>query len=137
MTSLSEPGAHRSIPVPSRLYHHAPNPNKPLSGIRVAIPDAASLKGVQTTLSSRAWRSLYTAPADATAALAQRLLGLGAVIVGKSKSSQFASGREWVDEEAPWNPREDGYQSPLGGAAGAATAMAGYEWLKAAFGFDG
>ncbi|KND86695.1 Glutamyl-tRNA(Gln) amidotransferase subunit A [Tolypocladium ophioglossoides CBS 100239] len=137
MASLSEAGTHKSIPVPSRLYHHAPNARKPLSGVRLAIPDALSLKGVQTALSSRAWRSLYTAPADATAVLAQRLLDLGAVIVGKSKSSQFASAREWVDEEAPWNPREDGYQRPLGGAAGAATAMAGYEWLKTAFGLDG
>ncbi|POR35133.1 Glutamyl-tRNA(Gln) amidotransferase subunit A [Tolypocladium paradoxum] len=137
MTSLSEAGAHKSIPVPSRLYHRAPSSSKPLSGIRMAIPDAVSLKGVQTTLSSRAWRWVYPAPADATAPLAQRLLDRGAVIVGKSKTSQFASGREWVDEEAPWNPREDGYQSPLGGAAGAATAMAGYEWLKSAFGLDG
>ncbi|PNY23790.1 Glutamyl-tRNA(Gln) amidotransferase subunit A [Tolypocladium capitatum] len=137
VASLSEAGTHKSISVPSRLYHRAPSSSKPLGGIRVSVPDAVSLRGVQTTLSSRAWRSLHAAPADATAVLARRLLDLGAVIVGKSKSSQFASGREWVDEEAPWNPREDGYQRPLGGAAGAATAMAGYEWLKTAFGFDG
>ncbi|KAJ6440144.1 amidase signature domain-containingprotein [Purpureocillium lavendulum] len=105
MSALSDPGESKSIAVPSRLYHHAPNARKPLNGIRVAIPDMVSL--------------------------------LGAVIVGKTKSSQFGEGREWVDEQAPWNPRGDGYQKPGRGAAGAGAGVAGYEWLKAAFGIDG
>ncbi|GJN74888.1 hypothetical protein PLICBS_008981 [Purpureocillium lilacinum] len=137
LSALSDSGASKSIAVPSRLYHRAPNARKPLSGIRVAIPDVSSLLGVQTTLSSHAWRALYALPAAATSTLADRLLALGAVIVGKIKSSQFGEGQEWVDEQAPWSPREDGYQKPGRGAAGSGAGVAGYEWLKAAFGIDG
>ncbi|UNI19489.1 hypothetical protein JDV02_005671 [Purpureocillium takamizusanense] len=137
LTALSDSGASKSIAVPSRLYHHAPNAKKPLSGIRVAIPDVSSLLGVQTTVSSRAWRYLHALPAAATSVLADRLLAMGAVIVGKTKSSQFGDGGEWVDEQAPWSPRGDGYQKPGRGAAGAGAGVAGYEWLKAAFAVDG
>ncbi|PHH93364.1 hypothetical protein CDD83_5918 [Cordyceps sp. RAO-2017] len=137
LNSLSQSGSHKAIAVPSRLYHPHPSPEKPLSGMRMAIPDSMSLKGVPTSLSSRSWQSLYQSPADTTAAFAQRLLDQGALIVGKTKSSQFASAAEWVDEREPWNPRGDGYQHSLGGAAGAAAAMATYKWLTLAFGFDG
>jgi len=137
LNALSDSGASKSIAVSSRLYHRAPNARKPLSGIRVAIPDVSSLLGVQTTLSSHAWRALHALPAAATSTLADRLLALGAVIVGKTKSSQFGEGQEWVDEQAPWSPREDGYQKPGRGAAGSGAGVAGYEWLKAAFGIDG
>ncbi|KAM4065802.1 amidase [Hirsutella rhossiliensis] len=139
LPSLSNSGSHRAIAVPSRLYHPAPTRDKPLSGMRVSIPDSVSLQGVPTTLSSRAWHALHaSSPADATAPLARRLLDLGAVVVGQTKSSQLAAGREWVDEQAPWNPRGDGYQRPAGGgAAGAAAAVAAYTWLRAAYGLDG
>ncbi|RCI11651.1 hypothetical protein L249_7778 [Ophiocordyceps polyrhachis-furcata BCC 54312] len=134
---LSESGAHRSVAVPSRLYYPRMSEEKPLSGLRIAVPDSVALKGVPTSLSSRAWRSLVPSAADTTAALAQRLMDLGAVVVGKTKSSQFASGREWVDEQAPWSPRADGYQRVIGAAAGAGAALASYEWLAAALAVEG
>lgn len=139
LPSLSDSGSHKAIAVPSRLYHSAPTRDKPLSGMRISIPDAVSLQGVPTTLSSRAWLALHaSSPADATAPLARRLLDLGAVVVGKTKSSQLAAGREWVDEQAPWNRRGDGYQRPAGGGdAGAAAAVTAYQWLRAAYGLDG
>lgn len=96
-----------------------------------------SLKGVQTTLSSRSWTSLYSEVTFPTAHFAQKLVDLGAVIVGKTKVSQFASGREWVDVQAPWNPRGDQYQSSSGSSAGAGDAISGYEWLQHAVGEDG
>jgi Asp-tRNA(Asn)/Glu-tRNA(Gln) amidotransferase A subunit family amidase len=95
-----------------------------------------NLRGVRTTLSSRAWTSLYAA-ARTTADYAQKLMDLGAVIVGKTKVSQFASGEKWVDAQAPWNPRADQYQDPSGSSAGAGVALAGYEWLEYAVGEDG
>ena len=95
-----------------------------------------NLRGVHTTLSSRAWTSLYPA-ARTTADYAQKLMDLGAVIVGMTKVSQFASGEEWVDVQAPWNPRADQYQDPSGSSAGAGVALAGYEWLEYAVGEDG
>ncbi|KAF4596030.1 amidase signature domain-containing protein [Ophiocordyceps camponoti-floridani] len=137
VSSLSDSGVYRSIAVPSRLYFDRISEAKPLNGIRVAIPDSMALKGVPTSLSSRAWQALNPLPADTTAALAQRLMDLGAVIVGKTKSSQFASGREWVDEHAPWSPRGDGYQRVFGGAAGAGAAIASYEWLAETLAIDG
>ncbi|PFH59838.1 hypothetical protein XA68_11787 [Ophiocordyceps unilateralis] len=137
LSSLSLSGVDRSVAVPSRLYYPRMSEDKPLSGLRVAIPDSVALKGVPTSLSSRAWQVLDSSAADKTAALAQRLMDLGAVIIGKTKSSQFASGREWIDEHAPWSPRADGYQRVFGGSAGAGAAIASYEWLAEALAIGG
>ncbi|KAK1244205.1 hypothetical protein MKX08_002343 [Trichoderma sp. CBMAI-0020] len=140
LSSLSDNGAFKSIAVPSRLYHPAPSIRKPLSGVRISITDAASLKGVRTTLSSRAWAELHDTEAVETAEFVKRLIDMGAIIVGKTKSSQFDSGREWVDVEAPWNPRGDGYQDSGGSAAGAGASVSGYDWMEYALaqdGFDG
>lgn len=126
-----------SIPVPSKLYSTVPPEKAPLKGYRFTIPDSMSLKGIPTTLSSSAWNDLHNDSAESTAAFAKRLLELGATIVGKTKSSQFGSGREWADVVAPRNPREDGRQDAAGGATGAASSLAGYDWLKASTGLDG
>jgi Asp-tRNA(Asn)/Glu-tRNA(Gln) amidotransferase A subunit family amidase len=89
-----------------------------------------SLAGIPTTFSSNAWAELHNTSADTAAAFAKRLIALGATIVGKTKSSQFNSGRTWTDIDAPKNPREDGHQDPAGGATGAASSLAGHEWLR-------
>lgn len=137
LSSLSDNGSFKSIAVPSRLYHPAPSIRKPLSGVRISITDAASLKGVRTTLSSRAWTELHDTEAAETATFVERLIDMGAIIVGKTKSSQFDSGREWVDVEAPWNPRGDGYQDSGGSAAGAGASVSGYDWMEYAIAQDG
>lgn len=136
LNALTPDGAHNAIPVPSRLYQKPPNPDRPLSNVRVTIPDTMSLKGVHTTLSSKAWSSLHPTASTSTAQLAQKLIDLGAVIVGKTKTSQFDVGQDWVDATAPWNPRADGYQTPHGPSAGAASALAGYGWLQHSIGQD-
>ncbi|KAH6611612.1 hypothetical protein Trco_001632 [Trichoderma cornu-damae] len=137
LSSLSDNGSFKSIAVPSRLYHAAPSIRKPLSGVRISITDAVSMKGVRTTLSSRAWTQLYHVESADTAELAQRLIDMGAIVVGKTKSSQLDSGREWVDVKAPWNPRGDGYQDSGASAAGAGASMSGYEWMEYAMAQDG
>ncbi|KAK6452929.1 hypothetical protein FP744_10009180 [Trichoderma asperellum] len=140
LSSLSDNGSFKSIAVPSRLYHAAPSIRKPLSGVRISITDAASLKGVRTTMSSRAWTELHDTEATKTAKFIDSLIDMGAIIVGKTKSSQFDSGREWIDVEAPWNPRGDGYQNSGGSAAGAGASVGGYDWMEYAIaqdGFDG
>ncbi|KAF5255207.1 hypothetical protein FANTH_133 [Fusarium anthophilum] len=47
--------------------------------------------------------------------------------------TSFASPEEptdqWVDFHCPANPRGDGYQSPSSSSTGAATSLAGYDWL--------
>ncbi|PKK49299.1 hypothetical protein CI102_5738 [Trichoderma harzianum] len=136
LSSLSDNGSSKSIAVPSRLYHAAPSIRKPLSGVRISITDAASLKGVQTTLSSRSWSQLYGTEASETAEFVQKLIDMGAIIVGKTKSSQLDSGREWVDVAAPWNPRGDGYQDSGGSAAGAGASISGYDWMEYAIAKD-
>ncbi|KAF5023188.1 hypothetical protein F66182_4742 [Fusarium sp. NRRL 66182] len=125
-----------AVPVPSRLYHPKPSIRKPLSGTRISISDTMSLKGTRTTLSSRAWESLYKETSNSTAPHVQRLLDQGAVIVGKTKIPQFGTGAEWVDQQAPWSARGDGYHIMKGTAIGAAAASAGYEWLDHSFGLD-
>lgn len=137
LSSLSADGKFKSIAVPSRLYFPAPSVRKPLSGVRMSITDAAQLKGVHTTLSSRAWTTVYEEAAISTAPHVKALIDMGAVIVGKTKSSQFDSGREWVDIDAPWNPRGDGYQDPSWSAAGAGAGMSGYDWMQHSFALDG
>lgn len=68
-----------------------------------------------------------------------RELDLGAVIVGKQKTSQFASGAdpwEWTDVQPPFNPRGDGYLTCSASSAGGACAVAAYDWLDYSIGTD-
>ncbi|KAL1865524.1 hypothetical protein Daus18300_007169 [Diaporthe australafricana] len=134
VTSLSSDGISKTIPVPSRLYHK-PNAKKPLAGKRISLKDTIDVKGAKTTLSSRAWAQLYPA-ADASAAYVKKLLDLGAVVVGKTKTTQFATGLEWVDFQSPVNPRGDRYHEASGSSVGAAASLAGYRWLDSAVGVD-
>lgn len=120
--------------MPSRFYHK-PDSSKPLAGKRVSLTDTFDVQGAKTTLSSRAWSQLYPA-ADASAAYVGRLLELGAVVVGKTKTTQFATGLQWVDRHQPVNPRGDRYHEASGSSAGAAASLAGYPWLDFAVGGD-
>ena len=76
------------------------------------------------------------AAAHKSAALVQEILRMGAVIVGKTKTSQLDAGNDWVDVSAPWNPRADGYQAPGGVSAGASAAISTYNWLEYSIGTD-
>lgn len=112
--------------MPSRLYYGGPTRDRPLSGVRLAVPDALDLGGAPTTVASRAWRALRaSSPARASVPLARRLQDLGAVVVAKARSSHLVAARQWVDEPAPWNPRGDSYQRP-------AAAVASYAWIRTA-----
>lgn len=133
-TSLPTP----HIPLPSRLSFPAPTASLPLSGKRIAIKDIFSLVGVVTTASCKSYAACYP-PAEKTSSKIQKLIDLGAVIVGKTKTAPLASGLvavDWVDHQAPWNPRGDGYLDPDCSSSGSAVAVAGYEWLDFAVGSD-
>lgn len=68
-----------------------------------------------------------------------RLINAGAVIVGKTKTAQFASGEragDWVNYPCPFNPRGDGYLDQDGSSTGSAAAVAGYSWLDYSIGTD-
>ncbi|KAI1740718.1 putative amidase [Xylaria scruposa] len=124
-------GLWSSIAVPSRLYA-TPTVAKPLAGSRMGIKDIFRLEGTQLTMMSRPWTELYGLDEE-SAEYIKKLIQLGAVIVGKTKMTSFASPEEptdqWVDFHCPFNPRGDGYQSPSSSSTGAGTSLAGYHWL--------
>lgn len=124
------------IPVPSRI--HFWRDLRPLAGTRVAIKDLYDMKGLQTSGGSQAWIRV-TPIANTTAPAIQRLVDLGAVLVGKFKLAQFASGAnpwQWVDEHYPFNPRGDGYLTCSASSSGGGCSIAAYDWLDNAIGSD-
>lgn len=80
-----------SIAVPSRLYYPPPSKEKPLSGKRLVVKDNYDLKGIRTVAGSRAIRELND-PAGETAPSLQKLIDLGAIVIGKVKTTQVALG---------------------------------------------
>ncbi|KAI0696652.1 amidase signature enzyme [Cerioporus squamosus] len=137
--SAKVPGAAtETIGVPSRLYFTATTA-KPLAGMRLAVKDIYDVKGLHTGCGNRAFWQLYP-PKETTAPAIQRLLDGGMVLVGKTKTSQFANGEtatgDWVDLHAPYNPRGDGYQDGSSSSTGSGTSMAAYPWLDFAVGSD-
>ncbi|KAJ8131951.1 hypothetical protein O1611_g1673 [Lasiodiplodia mahajangana] len=126
------------IPVPSRL-HFPRKPEKPFNGLRVTVKDIIHLKGVKTTAQSRSFEKTYPA-SSVNAKIVSQLIELGAVFIGKTKCTQFASSdqptADWVDYHCPWNPRGDGYLSPLGSSTGTCVALAGYDWVDLGIGSD-
>jgi hypothetical protein len=126
------------IPVPSRLYFPPPSETKPLSGKRFVVKDIYDIRGLRTGAGSKAFQA-FNDVAVRTAPVVAELVEKGAVIVGKTKTVQFASGmgaRDWVDYQSPFNPRGDGYLDPDCSSSGSASAMAAYEWLDFAIGSD-
>ncbi|CZT49928.1 related to D-mandelate dehydrogenase [Rhynchosporium secalis] len=138
-----EPGgfiqSHGSaIPVPSRLYSESPCDAIPLSGKCFGVKDVYDLKGTPTSASYRDYQS-FSGKASATAEMVQRLIRAGGVVVGKTKTSQFASGEyacDWVDYLCPFNPRGNGYLDPDRSSNGSAAGLAAYEWLDNTIGTD-
>ncbi|KAB5554939.1 amidase signature domain-containing protein [Coniochaeta sp. 2T2.1] len=126
------------IPVPSRhLYASA----EPLRGTRMALNDNYQLEDITTTRSSSAFVEYHDAgnrcpEEDEKCELLLKLVKLRAAFVGKTKTTFFSSGSQWVDFPSPIDPRGDSYQEALGSSAGAAAALAGYGWLDFAIGGD-
>jgi Asp-tRNA(Asn)/Glu-tRNA(Gln) amidotransferase A subunit family amidase len=136
--STAEASPNLAVAVPSRLYY-PPKPDKPLNGLRVAIKDNIDIAGVKTFASSRAYGELYGIASTSAPAI-QKLIDLGAVIVGKTGMSQFADAEDptgdLIDFHAPWNPRGDGLRSPGGSSFGAGAATGAYDWLDFTVGTD-
>jgi len=97
--------------VPSRL-HFTKTDEQPYAGFRVGIKDIIDLTGLRTSASSRLYTKLY-GPREQNAAVVQKLLKVGFVVVGKLKTTQFADSEwetcDWINYYAPFNPRADGY----------------------------
>jgi Asp-tRNA(Asn)/Glu-tRNA(Gln) amidotransferase A subunit family amidase len=134
----NDDGIWKMVAVPSRAYH-TPSTDKPLAGMRVSLKDNINLAGIKTTMTNRAYLELY-GPERENAAFAEKLISLGAIIVGKTRMTSFASGEEptdqWIDFHCPFNPRGDLYQSPGGSTTGGGASLAGYPWLDVSIGTD-
>lgn len=106
--------------------------------MRVLVKDNIHLKGIKTSVGNRAFYETYP-PQPESAECVQKLIDQGAVILGKTKMNSLATWEEpvqYVDYQAPWNPRADHYQSPGGSSSGSAAAVATYDWLDMAIGTD-
>lgn len=132
----SNPGV-QLIPVPTRLSAWSSG-SLPLAGLRFGLKDIYNAKGLPTAAGSAAYRRTY-GKADKTAPSVQRLIDLGATLVGKTRSSQFAHGAqpwEYVDVEYSTNPRGDGYLTAGASSSGSACAIAAYDWIDFTVGSD-
>ncbi|KPM46032.1 hypothetical protein AK830_g410 [Neonectria ditissima] len=128
----------KNIAIPPRLYS-TPTDEKPLAGLRLGVKDIYHVNGVATSGGNRACFYLYGAQNN-TAPAIQLFIDLGAVLVGKMGTVQFANGdrvtADWVGLHALFNPRGDGYQNPSGTSTGPGCGVGAYNWLDLAVGSD-
>lgn len=125
------------IAVPSRLRYHVSS-KLPLSSIRVRVKDNFDLKGTKTSLCSKAYLQNYPEKSRSAPCI-QKLLDLGASIVGKTKVCAFAQWEEpteAIEYTSPWSARADGFQSSGGSSNGSGAAIAAYDWLDITIGSD-
>jgi aspartyl-tRNA(Asn)/glutamyl-tRNA(Gln) amidotransferase subunit A len=94
----------------------AGRPRGPLHGVPVGIKDIFDVAGMPTTAGARAFA--HTHPTRDAAAVA-RLRAAGAVILGKTHTTQFAF-RDPAPTRNPW----DGAYTPGGSSSGSAAAVA-------------
>ena len=96
----------------------------PLHGIPVALKDLVELEGRVTTGGTAVWRnrvSIYTAT------LAQRMIGAGMIVLGKTHTVEFAYGAWGTNQHmgTPWNPWDMKVaRTPGGSSSGSAVAVA-------------
>jgi aspartyl-tRNA(Asn)/glutamyl-tRNA(Gln) amidotransferase subunit A len=96
----------------------------PLHGIPIALKDLVEFKGHVTTRGCAVNRERVSA---VTATLAQKLLGQGMIVLGKTHTVEFAYGAWGTNEHmgTPWNPWDMKTQrTPGGSSSGSAVAVA-------------
>lgn len=102
------------------------------------MKDVLFLKGIKTSLQCRAFYDTY-GPNTETAECVTKLRDGGTHFLGTLKMNpigHWVEPVEYVDYQAPWNPRADGYQSAGGSSTGPASALAAYDWLDFTIGTD-
>lgn len=107
----------------------------PLHGIPIALKDIIDMEGRVTTGGSMVWRDRIS---PTTATVAQRLIGAGMIVIGKTHSVEFAMGGWGTNTHmgTPWNPWDlDTPRTPGGSSSGSGVAVAA-GMVPAAIGTD-
>src|SRR2546423_1960931 len=96
----------------------------PLHGIPIALKVLVDLQGRVTTGGSKAWIDRVS---PVTATLAERLIGAGMIVLGKTHTVEFAMGSFGTNTHlgTPWNPWDLAvHRTPGGSSSGSAVAVA-------------
>jgi len=96
----------------------------PLHGVPVALKDLVDLEGRVTTGGSKVWAGRVS---PVTATLAERLIGAGMIVLGKTHTVEFAMG-SWGTNTHMGTPRNPWdlavHRTPGGSSSGSAVAVA-------------
>jgi len=96
----------------------------PLHGSPIGLKDLIDLEGRVTTGGSKAWIDRVS---PVTATLAERLIGAGMIVLGKTHTVEFAMGSFGTNTHlgTPWNPWDLAvHRTPGGSSSGSAVAVA-------------
>ena len=107
----------------------------PLHGIPIGLKDIIDLEGRVTTGGSAAWKDRVS---PVTATLARQLIAQGMVVIGKTRTVEFAMGGWGTNTHmgTPWNPWDPKvHRTPGGSSSGSGVAVAA-GMVPAAIGTD-
>jgi aspartyl-tRNA(Asn)/glutamyl-tRNA(Gln) amidotransferase subunit A len=112
----------------------ANQPVGPLAGVPVAVKDLICTRGLRTTFGSRLYKTFVP---DEDDVVVERLRAAGAVVIGKTNTSEFGYGAVghnplFATTRNPWNPS----LTPGGSSAGSAAAVSA-RMVPLALGSDG
>src|SRR6266550_6113724 len=113
---LAAEGADRAIKSGHRVG--------PLHGVPIGLKDLIDLRGRVTTGGSKVWINRVS---PTTATLAERLIGAGMIVLGKTHTVEFAMGSFGTNTHlgTPWNPWDlTIHRTPGGSSSGSAVAVA-------------
>lgn len=99
-------------------------PLGPFFGVPFGLKDIVDVQGRVTTAGSAEWMDRVS---PATAVVAQRLLDAGGILMGKTKTVEFAMGGWGTNQHmgTPWNPWDaDVLRTPGGSSSGSGAAVA-------------
>jgi aspartyl-tRNA(Asn)/glutamyl-tRNA(Gln) amidotransferase subunit A len=96
----------------------------PLHGVPIGLKDLVDLEGRVTTGGSKVWAERVS---PVTATLAERLIGAGMIVLGKTHTVEFAMGSFGTNTHLgtprnPWDPAV--HRTPGGSSSGSAVAVA-------------
>ena len=93
-------------------------------GVPIALKDIIDLEGRITTGGSKVWEARVS---PTTATLARRLVAAGAIVIGKTRTVEFAMGAWGTNRHmgTPWNPWDLAvHRGPGGSSSGSGVAVA-------------